>query len=111
MPLKINIWRIIGLLAIVAFAILFFKIVIYIAISLVLFLVGYPITYKLERIKFGKRQMPDTLSALITILLIVSILFGLFFLIIPPLALLKLIFWLNLIFMMCFITSWRNFRV
>ncbi|MBA2613880.1 MAG: AI-2E family transporter [Bacteroidetes bacterium] len=86
MPLKINIWRIIGLLAIVAFAILFFKIVIYLAISLVLFLVGYPITYKLEKIKFGKRHMPDTLSALITILLIVSVLFGLFFLIIPPLA-------------------------
>jgi len=86
MPLKINIWRIIGLLAIVAFAILFFKIVIYIAISLVLFLVGYPITYHIERIKFGKKQIPDGIAALITILIIVSVMFGLFFLIIPPLA-------------------------
>lgn len=86
MPLKINIWRIIGLLAIIAFAILFFKIVIYLAISLILFLVGYPITYRLERIKIGKRKMPDSIAALLTILLIVSVLFGLFFLIIPPLA-------------------------
>ena len=86
MPIKINIWRIIGLLALVAFAVLFFKIVIYIAISFVLFLVGYPLTYRLKTIKIGKRYMPDTLAALITILGIVSLVFGLFFLIIPPLV-------------------------
>ncbi|MDP3555868.1 MAG: AI-2E family transporter [Bacteroidota bacterium] len=86
MPLKINIWRIIGLLALVAFAILFFKIVIYIAISLILFLVGYPLTYRLERVKFGKRRMPNSLAALITILVIISLILSLFFLIIPPLA-------------------------
>ncbi len=86
MPLKINIWRIIGLAAIIAFAILFFKIVIYIGISLVLFLVGYPITYRLEKIRIGKKRIPDSISALLTIVVIVSIVFGLFFLIIPPLA-------------------------
>jgi predicted PurR-regulated permease PerM len=86
MPLKINIWRIIGLLALVAFAFLFFKIVIYIAISFVLFLIGYPLTYRLKTIKFGKRYMPDAVAALTTILVIVSLVFCLFFLIIPPLV-------------------------
>ena len=86
MPLKINIWRIIGLLALAAFAFLFFKIVIYIAISFVLFLIGYPLTYRLKTIKFGKRYMPDAVAALTTILVIVSLVFCLFFLIIPPLV-------------------------
>lgn len=86
MPLKINIWRIIGLLAIVAFAFLFFKIVIYIAVSFVLFLVGYPLTYRLKTIKIGKRYVPHAIAALLTISGIVSLVFGLFFLIIPPLV-------------------------
>jgi predicted PurR-regulated permease PerM len=86
MPLKINIWRIIGLLAIVAFAFLFFKIVIYIAVSFVLFLVGYPLTHRLKTIKIGKHYIPEAIAALVTIFAIVSIVFGLFFLIIPPLV-------------------------
>lgn len=55
-------------------------------ISLVLFLVGYPITNQLEKIKFGTKKMPDALSALITIVLMVSIVSSLFFVIIPPLV-------------------------
>ncbi|MEI8137275.1 MAG: hypothetical protein WCH21_08125, partial [Bacteroidota bacterium] len=86
MPLKINIWRIIGLLAIVAFAFLFFKIVIYIAVSFVLFFVGYPLTYRLKTIKICKRYVPHAIAALLTISGIVSLVFGLFFLIIPPLV-------------------------
>jgi predicted PurR-regulated permease PerM len=84
--LNFNIWRIIGLLAIILFAVLFFKIVIYLTVSLVLFLLGYPITYRLEKIKIGSRKLPDSFAALITIALIIAFLLGLFFLILPPLA-------------------------
>jgi predicted PurR-regulated permease PerM len=83
---KINIWRILGFVAIIAFAVIFLKIVIYITISMVLFLLAYPLTYKLERIKFGKRRMPDGLAALVTVLAIVGLVFGLFNIIIPPLV-------------------------
>lgn len=85
MPLKINIWRVLGLLAIIAFAVLFFKIVIYLGVSLILFLVGSPFTARLKKLSFGKKQMPDSLASLITILLIITIVFGLFLLILPPL--------------------------
>ncbi len=86
MPLKLNIWRIVGVCAIILFAFLFFKIVIYLTISLVLFLVGYPITYRLENIKIKNKKLPDSIAALITLLLIISIFMGLFLLIIPPLV-------------------------
>jgi predicted PurR-regulated permease PerM len=71
--------------ALIAFVIIFRKVMVYISISLVLFLLAYPLTYKLERIRFGKRRMPDGLAALITILLIVGLILGLFNIIIPPL--------------------------
>jgi predicted PurR-regulated permease PerM len=82
---KLNIWRIIGLLALVLFAWLFFKIMIYLMISLVLFLVGYPLTYRIEKIRIGKRKIPDGIAALVTIIVIVGVVSALFFAIIPPL--------------------------
>jgi predicted PurR-regulated permease PerM len=85
MPLKINIWRVLGLLAIIAFAVLFFKIVIYLGVSLILFLVGSPLTAWLKKISFRKKQMPDSLASLITLLIMIAVIFGLFFLLIPPL--------------------------
>jgi predicted PurR-regulated permease PerM len=84
--LNINIWRVLGLLAILTFAVLFFKIVIYLAISFVLFLIGYPVTYRLEKIRLGPRKLPDSMASLITILIILGVLTLLFFMIIPPLA-------------------------
>lgn len=86
MPLKINIWRIIGFLAIAFFIFLFFNVVIYLAISLVLFLVGSPLANKLCKLKLGKWSVPGSLAALVTILAIVLLFFGLFYLIIPPLV-------------------------
>ncbi|MCE3258890.1 MAG: pheromone autoinducer 2 transporter [Bacteroidetes bacterium] len=83
--LKLNIWRIIGIIALILFAYLFFKIVIYLMISLVLFLVGYPLTYRIERLRFGKRKIPDGIAALITIVVILGVITALFFAIIPPL--------------------------
>ena len=82
MPLKINIWRVLGLLAIIAFAVLFFKIVIYLGVSLILFLVGSPLTAWLKKISFRKKQMPDSLASLITLLIMIAVIFGLFFLLI-----------------------------
>lgn len=84
--LKLNIWRIVSILAIALFAFLFFKIVIYLSIACVLFLLGYPLTYRLEKIKIGNKNLPSALSALITILVILTLVVGLFFLIVPPLA-------------------------
>lgn len=86
MKLNFNMWRIIGLMAIVLFAFVFFKIVLYVAISLVLFLIGYPITYRLEKIKIGGKKIPDSIAALVTIFFILGVVVGLFLLIVPPLA-------------------------
>ncbi|WP_317899488.1 AI-2E family transporter [Aurantibacillus circumpalustris] len=86
MKLNINVWRIIGVLALIFFVLIFFKIVIYLLISLVLFLLGSPVTYRLNRVKIGSKKIPNSISALFTLVLIISILFGFFYLIIPPLA-------------------------
>lgn len=73
-----------GIAALIAFAVFFFKIVIYIIISLVLFLIGYPLTYRLQRIRIGNKRLPDTIASLITILLIMTIVITVFFIVIPP---------------------------
>jgi predicted PurR-regulated permease PerM len=83
---NLNIWRIVGLLALILFAVLFFKIVIYIGISLVLFLIGYPIALQLGKIHIGKRKLPNSLTSLISICIMLSVVVGFFFLIVPPLA-------------------------
>lgn len=85
MPFKINIWRILGILTLIVFAVVFFKILIYLTISLVLFLLAYPLTYSIERIRVGKRKIPDGIAALLTILILIGLVTGLFFTIIPPL--------------------------
>lgn len=74
------------IVAIVALASwLFLKVLIYLVISLVLFLIGYPLTSTLEKIKIKGKPMNDGLASLITLMAIFSV-FGLFFfLIVPPL--------------------------
>jgi predicted PurR-regulated permease PerM len=83
---NINIWRILGFAAVVLFLFLFYNIAVYIAISLVLFLLGYPITYRLEKLKIGKKYIPGGLASLLTLLIILGILTALFLLIVPPLV-------------------------
>jgi len=72
------------IIAIVALASwLFLKVLIYLVISLVLFLIGYPLTSMLEKIKIKGKPMHDGLASLITLLAIFSV-FALFFLLIVP---------------------------
>lgn len=85
MQLKLNIWRILGIVALILFAIIFFKVLIYITISLILFLIAYPITYRIERIRIGRKKIPDGIAALLTIFTLIGLVVALFFTIIPPL--------------------------
>ncbi|MFO0355525.1 MAG: AI-2E family transporter [Sphingobacteriaceae bacterium] len=85
MNLKINIWKIIGVVLLLLLAFFFFKIVIYVIISSILFLIGSPITQQIERIKIGSKKIPDAIAALITLVFIVSVIMLLFKMIVPPL--------------------------
>lgn len=69
----------------IAFAVLFFKILVYLTISTILFLVAYPLTYKIERLRIGKHKVPDGIAALLTIFIMIGLVMALFFTIIPPL--------------------------
>lgn len=85
MKFRYYFWRILGVALLVLFSIVFFKLIIYIAISGVLFLIGYPITQKINKLKIGKLKIPSSVSALTTLLILVSVLFFLFKMIFPPL--------------------------
>jgi predicted PurR-regulated permease PerM len=72
--------------ALVAFLIwYFFPIFIYILIATLLAMIGMPLARRLNNIKFGKRMMPHSLSAAIT-LLAMAVIVGLFIIIIVPLV-------------------------
>ena len=84
-PLSYKLWRISGLVILVCLSVLFFKILIYILISLVLFFIFYPLTRKIEKIKLGNKKIPDSLASLITLFVILACVSGLFMVIVPPL--------------------------
>lgn len=85
MNIKSNILKIIGITSVILLSFLFFKILIYITISFLVFLLGYPLKQKLNIIKLFGKKLPNTLSAFISLGLIFSVFIGVFFLIIPPL--------------------------
>lgn len=85
MKTKYYLWRIAGLLLVLALGFVFFKIVVYVLISAILFLIGAPITKKLESAKIRGKHMPDALSATITLAAIVMVVVTLFKMIVPPL--------------------------
>ena len=85
MQIKNNWLKFLGLILILIFVYVFFKIVIYLSVATVLFLVAYPLTYALEKIKIGKFKLPDSLAATITLICIVGIITLIFYTIIPPL--------------------------
>jgi predicted PurR-regulated permease PerM len=85
MNLKLNIWPFIGVLLFIVMVFLFSKVFIYIAVSVFLFLIGYPITYRIESVKLKNKKIPDALAAIITIALLLGIFVLLFVLIVPPL--------------------------
>lgn len=65
---------------------LFSSVVIYLVVSLVLFLVGHPLISTLKKIQIGRKRIGNGLASVITLLIIVSI-FSLFFvLVLPPLV-------------------------
>jgi predicted PurR-regulated permease PerM len=82
----LNIWRILGVLALLVMSVIFLKVLIYVVISMVLFLIFYPLTRRIEKIKIGKYRIPDAFSALITIGVIIGLLSGLFYIVLPPLV-------------------------
>lgn len=85
MKINFNVWRVLGVIVLILFAFYFYKIVIYLGISVLLFFIGHPISNFLTKIKIGKKHLPNALASLITIALIVSVITGLFLLIVPPL--------------------------
>ncbi|MCA6436125.1 MAG: AI-2E family transporter [Bacteroidetes bacterium] len=86
MQIKYNWLRILGVLALILFVYVFFKIVVYLTIATVLFLIAFPLTYRLEKIRFGKYKLPDSVAAGITLTCVVGIFTFMFYLIIPPLV-------------------------
>jgi len=86
MKINFNIWKILGVLILIFSAFYFYKIVIYLCISVLLFLIGHPISYRLTKIKIGKFKVPTAFASLITISIMVTAIVGLFLLIVPPLV-------------------------
>jgi predicted PurR-regulated permease PerM len=83
--IKSNILKIIGIITAILLSFLFFKILIYITISFVVFLIGYPLKQKLNIVRLFGKKLPNSISSFITLCLIFSVFLGVFFLIIPPL--------------------------
>lgn len=53
---------------------------------MVLFFIFFPLTRRIEKFKIGKKRIPDAIAALITILVIITCVSGLFLIIVPPLV-------------------------
>ncbi len=85
MKTRSYLWKIAGVVLLLLLAFIFFKIVIYIVISAILFLIGAPITNKMESIKIGGKRIPDALSAALTLFGIAMLVILLFKMIVPPL--------------------------
>lgn len=85
MKTRYYLWRIAGVVLLLLLAYVFFNIVIYVLISAILFLIGSPITKKLESIKIRGKQIPDALAAAFTLFSIAMVLLLLFKMIVPPL--------------------------
>ena len=83
--IKSNILKIIGIITIIFLSFLFFKILIYVTISFVIFLIGYPLKQKLNIVRLFEKKLPNSISSFITLCLIFSIFISVFFFIIPPL--------------------------
>lgn len=64
---------------------LFLKVLIYLVISLVLFLIGSPLTNLIEKFKIKGRKINDGIASLITLMVMFGLLASFFALILPPL--------------------------
>lgn len=73
-------------LAVILIAWFFSTILIYLVISLVLFLIGYPLTKNIEKIKIGGKKINDGIAALLTLVVLFGVFAMFFYLIVPPLV-------------------------
>lgn len=64
---------------------LFFKVIIYLVISLVIFLIGYPITSLIEKVKIKGHKVNDGIASFITLIVFFSVFASVFATILPPL--------------------------
>jgi predicted PurR-regulated permease PerM len=55
-------------------------------ISLVLFLIGYPLTSTIEKVKIGGKKINDGIAALLTLIVLFGVFAMFFYLIVPPLV-------------------------
>ncbi len=85
MKTRFYLWRIAGVVLLLLLAYIFFNIVIYVLISAILFLIGSPITKKMESLKIRGKQIPDALAAALTLFSIAMVIMLLFKMIVPPL--------------------------
>lgn len=85
MSLKKYTVPIITLLATIVFVYLFTNVVVYLIISLVLALLGMPITSLITKVKIGKYKVSDTLAAIITLFVFFIIVYIIGVTFLPPL--------------------------
>jgi predicted PurR-regulated permease PerM len=73
-------------IAVISIAWFFSTILIYLVVSLVLFLIGYPLTSSIEKIKIGGKKVNDSIAAVLTLMILSGIFALFFYLIVPPLV-------------------------
>lgn len=86
MALRKYLIPILSILAIIAFIYLFTNVFVYLVISMVLALIGLPITLFLTKLKIGKFRMNDGLAAVLTLLLFFTFIYLIGILLLPPLV-------------------------
>lgn len=76
---------VLSIVAIIAFVYLFTNVFVYLVISMVLALIGLPITQFLTGIKIGKFKINDSIAAVVTLLLFFAFIYLIGILLLPPL--------------------------
>ena len=73
----------ISILCIIAFVVLFTKIIIYMLIATIMALVAQPFVKVLSKITFGGKHLPDGIIALISLVSMLTVLFSFFYVFVP----------------------------
>lgn len=85
MSLKRYLIPLVSLLLVFSFVFLFSKVLVYVLISLVIALLGLPIVSVLTKVKLGKFNLSNTIAAIITLLIFITIFYFFGKLFLPPL--------------------------
>lgn len=86
MALRKYLIPLLSLVAIIAFVYLFTNVFVYLVISMVLALIGLPVTQFLTKLKFRKFHVSDGIAAVITLLLFFTFIYLIGILLLPPLV-------------------------